>query len=755
MTFTGEGRPIPNVQISSLGFDVRSDANGYFHLPKDSGKIVLHFSHPVYFYPSLVVSIPMDDTLRIVMHKYLIHSESVVISASRNEEKRMDSPVSVQTLDDRVFTVSQSLSLAEGLSFSPGLRTENNCQNCGFNQVRINGLGGAYSRILLDGRPIFGPLMGVYGLEFLPTEMMERVEVVRGGGSALYGAGAVAGIVNIVTRQPLFPEFHVNYRQSWTGFSMPESAVSAFGAYVLPDERFGVSGFGVFRARAPFDANGDGFSERTRLTTAAGGAKFFLQPKSGRRLTLDVFSLHENRRGGSDFSLPPHLARTAEALIHTSIGSSLAYEHLSNDLRRRWAVYVAVQYLVRNSYYGNVLMIMDGRDPYGLARDGSYAGGIQYSSRLGPNDWATVVVGTEAHRNDVSDRTGGVLVAGRPRTLRQIADNAGVYALFEPKIGSRFTLQAGVRADVSFLAAHDGIYRFGEKRSFFVVNPRFSAIYKATAWMRVRTGYGMGFRPPLAFDEDLHLAVVAGEVQSRRLAPNLSPELSHSLNAELVFTPKFGRLSMELGIDGFYTRLLNVFAYTVVEPDVWEKRNQNGAHVWGGSVRTFAALGDKIWGEINFTLLRARYDVPVDWGGQNPESRFLRTPELYGSAAFGFNALKTLSVSLTAILTGPMLAPRFSPFDHGDVPDDEPYRHLLPTRTEILRTPVFLDIHPKVAYRFSVFRKLFYLEPYVGVFNIFNAYQLDFGYGVYRDPSYVYGPERPITPYLGLKTGWN
>ena len=87
----------------------------------------------------------------------------------------------------------------EGLAFQPGLRTETYCHACGFSQVRINGLNGAYSQILIDNRPIFSALNGVYGLEQLPSSMLARVEVVRGGGSSLYGSNAIAGTINIIT----------------------------------------------------------------------------------------------------------------------------------------------------------------------------------------------------------------------------------------------------------------------------------------------------------------------------------------------------------------------------------------------------------------------------------------------------------------------------------------------------------------------------------------------------------------------------
>ena len=102
----------------------------------------------------------------------------------------------------KLFETVNSTDLAKSLNFQSGLRVENNCQNCGFQQVRINGLDGPYTQILIDSRPIFSALSGVYGLEQIPANMIERVEVMRGGGSALFGSSAIAGTINIITKEP-------------------------------------------------------------------------------------------------------------------------------------------------------------------------------------------------------------------------------------------------------------------------------------------------------------------------------------------------------------------------------------------------------------------------------------------------------------------------------------------------------------------------------------------------------------------------
>ena len=124
----------------------------------------------------------------------MVALDQIVVSASRTAVTRRKSPGLVQVMTSELIEQAQAVSLADALPFQPGVRVENNCQNCGFSQVRINGLDGNYSQILMDSRPVFSALAGVYGLEHIPANMIDRIEVLRGGGSALYGSSAVEGL---------------------------------------------------------------------------------------------------------------------------------------------------------------------------------------------------------------------------------------------------------------------------------------------------------------------------------------------------------------------------------------------------------------------------------------------------------------------------------------------------------------------------------------------------------------------------------
>ena len=154
--------------------------------------------------------------MHFVMEEESIMTDEVVVSANRNETSRKVAPVVVNVMSNKLFEIVNSTDLAKSLNYQSGLRVENNCQNCGFPQVRINGLEGPYSQILINSRPVMSALSGVYGLEQIPTNMIERVEVVRGGGSALFGANAVGGTINIITKDPVRNSFQVAFYQCRT-----------------------------------------------------------------------------------------------------------------------------------------------------------------------------------------------------------------------------------------------------------------------------------------------------------------------------------------------------------------------------------------------------------------------------------------------------------------------------------------------------------------------------------------------------------
>lgn len=200
-----ENIPYATVLIVGSGQGTVSNEEGQFEFKNlPAGKYTLRVSAVGYKTQEKAIEVNKDFTavVHFQMEEESFMTDEVVVSANRNEVSRKAAPVVVNVMSAKLFEMVNSTDLAKTLNYQSGLRVENNCQNCGFPQVRINGLEGPYSQILINSRPVISALSGVYGLEQIPVNMIERVEVVRGGGSALFGANAVGGTINIITKDP-------------------------------------------------------------------------------------------------------------------------------------------------------------------------------------------------------------------------------------------------------------------------------------------------------------------------------------------------------------------------------------------------------------------------------------------------------------------------------------------------------------------------------------------------------------------------
>lgn len=329
---TENSLPYATVLIVETGAGTVTDADGYFKLKKvPAGKYTLKVNSVGYAQQTKEVNVSNEYTVDVhfVLSEETIMTDEVVVSANRNETSRKLAPVVVNVMNNKLFEMVNSTDLAKSLSYQSGLRVENNCQNCGFPQVRINGLEGPYSQILINSRPVMSALSGVYGLEQIPVNMIERVEVVRGGGSALFGANAVGGTINIITKDPVNNSFQVSTNMSNLGGKSWEQYMGANASLVSSDNTYGIALYQSYRNRNPYDADGDGFSELGKLNMNTFGLRAYYRPTHFSRISLEYHTTNEFRRGGSNFNLQPHEADICEQTKHIINSGGLTYDVFS------------------------------------------------------------------------------------------------------------------------------------------------------------------------------------------------------------------------------------------------------------------------------------------------------------------------------------------------------------------------------------------------------------------------------------------
>ena len=319
-----------NIVIKATTIGTTTDASGHYLLKNlPEGEFTLEVKALGYKAVSKEVALKKGKTMEVnfEIEEDHIALDGVVVSANRSETSRRTAPSLVNILDGKAFTVTNSPTLAQGFNFQPGLRVENNCQNCGFTQVRINGLDGAYSQILIDSRPVFSALSGVYGLEQVPANMIERVEVMRGGGSALFGSSAIAGTINIITKEPLRNSGEINHTiQSIGGSSSIDNNTSVNASLVTDNRKLGLYLYGQNRNRDGYDHDGDGFTEVPKLKAKTIGLRSYLKTGTYSKLSFEYHHMEEFRRGGDLLDRPAHEAFIAEQLEHSIDGGGIKFD---------------------------------------------------------------------------------------------------------------------------------------------------------------------------------------------------------------------------------------------------------------------------------------------------------------------------------------------------------------------------------------------------------------------------------------------
>lgn len=637
----------------------------------------------------------------------------VHVAAERRDARLRDAPVRTEVVSRAFVEQTGARNLADAVEYTTGVRVENNCQNCNFSQVRLLGLEGPYTQILIDGQPTLSSLAQVYGLEQVPARMIERLEVTKGGGSALFGPGSVGGVINVVTREPSTRGAQLD---TSVGFSHGQPTTSTSGAldWVTRDTRGLLTAYGQRDRTDPVDLTGDGFTEVTRRALDAGGVRAHRVMLDARgRLTFDASALRESRRGGNALDRPPHEADIAEAIDTEREAATLTWLHTPTG-RTDYRLTVSAARTRRDSYYGT------GRDPFAYG---------DTDSRLGVAD---LLVNRYLSRHVLSggaQLTAERLVDRQPgygRALDEQYRQVGVFVQDEWTFRPGWQLLTGARVD-----------RHSAVESAQVL-PRAALRVSPRPALDIRVSYAQGLRAPQIFDEDLHISSVGGDARVVLVDPDLAPERSTNWMAGVEWKPSVAGGQALIEINGFHTRLRDQFHLREddrPETDVREflKTNFGGAAVRGVEANAGWGRGDDVILQGGLVVQRSTRDMPdPDFGSL----RFFRTPEIYGNASLTIKEHLPVDVFAGLRMTGPMLAPHFA----GAIPEDR-----------LEHTPAFVQMDLSISR--VIVRAPVPMSLTMTVRNVTDSYQRDLDQGPLRDAGYVYGPRLPRTWVLSLRVG--
>jgi len=719
-----------NISIKGTTYSTATDNSGHYYFKNlKPGTYIVKVSGLGYKSTEKEVSVEKNKSveLNFEVDEDILMTDEVVVTGNRNETNRKETPVIINLITPELIDNTNSVCLAQSLNYSPGLRVENNCQNCGFQQVRINGLEGPYSQILIDSRSVFSTLAGVYGIEQIPVNMIERVEIMRGGGSALFGSNAIAGTINIITKEPFYNTFTLSNNYSSIGGKTPDNTLNLNGALVTEDRKAGISFFGMLRNRKPYFDNEDEFSELGKINQTTFGLRTYYKTSETSKLELEYHHINEFRRGGNLFEKEPHETDITEQTEYRINGGSLDFKVFSRDLSRKLNLYTSLQLINRDSYYGA------GKDPnaYGRTDDITSVSGVQFTNYIkrllfSPSE---LTAGFEYTYGDLEDE-----MKGYSRLIKQKVNIGGIFVQNEWKAGN-ISFLLGIRADKHNLI-NDAI-----------LSPRANIRYTLMNDYIFRLSYSTGYRAPQTFDEDLHITAVGGNVVLMQLAENLQPEYSKSISGSIDVFKQIGSVSFNFLAEGFYTKLDDAFILQEIGADtsgniILERRNGEGATVKGINLEAKIVPSRLLNFQAGFTIQSSEYSKPFQWSEDSTTAlvdKLLRSPNSYGYLNITLTPFENFSSAITGIYTGSMLVPHYAGYISND---------------RLENTESFFTLNLKLTYDLKVSNN-YKIQLFSGIENIFNSFQKDFDKGEFRDAGYMYGPSMPRSYFAGLKIGIN
>ncbi len=727
--------PFANIMLEGINLGVSADEEGNYLIE----------SVPLGTYDIIISSIGMlseKSKVEIKMGLNVIDFNlqpsnyslnQVVVTGTKTFKKRTNSAVIVNVIGARQLENVKACNMAEALNFQTGIRTEMDCQTCNYTQLRMNGLSGGYSQILINGRSIFSPLTGLYGMEQIPSNMIDRIEIVKGGGSSLYGSSAIGGIVNLITKLANKNEFSFGYDYNIIDRVTNDKIIYGNATVVADNKNAGASIFFNNRERDWFDYNDDNYSELSLIKDNTFGAHFFFLPSSNQKIEMNMGSIYEYRYGGEMITTPAHFALQAEERVHNIFLGNIDYQLKFNDGASSLISYMAGQQTRREHYTGVRPGSSDSADvahlvnpPYGTSLNTTKQLGFQlnhsYDKFIGTN---TFTLGSEYISDDVVDE-----ISAYNYLIDQKVQNIGVFLQSDWSLTRKINLLSGARFDKHSLL--DNI----------IMSPRISLLYKLKDNTQFRMSYSTGFRAPQSFDADLHIAFAGGGVSMIKLADDLKEERSKSLSASFNYDKATPHYVYGFTFEGFFTSLDDAFFQDPVGEnefgEIFVKRNGSGAVVKGLSLDFRCNFDQKLQFESGLTLQQSLYHEGVNYSDMLPAKReFLRTPGKYGYATINYLPSKRIDVSINLVHTGRM-----------------ELVHLAGSPNQVIdeykTSETFNVMGLKATYIQRVNQIGVTIGYSLGVKNLLNSYQSNFDSGKNRDSNFIYGPSNPRIIFFSL-----
>lgn len=761
-----DGKHIPHATITVKGTNLRTkcDDRGHFILSDiPAGTHTVVASHDGFSEQEM--ELLMEQNKRtgafFLLEEDALELNQVVVTGTRTQHYLKNVPIRTEVLTSQAITNKNAQNLFEALEGVAGVRVEQQCQACNFSMVRMQGLGAEHTQVLIDGEPIYSGLAGVYGLQQIGTNDIDRLEIVKGAGSALYGSSAVAGAINIITKEPTFKPYvnadvqfgnwgHKTYNAS-AGMRRNKIGVNIF-AQRLEADAVDKTQDGMTRSEVKHK---DGISDRVKsqLNNIGMGLYFFSPLAQSDKLTLRVKAMEEFRAGGilvDDTYLNPYTEGT-ENIKTNRLSADMNYT-LPIGSKSTFNIAAAYVYHKRNATNDTFLRSYkdshDGENPsvdimrpY-LAKEKTFTPSMSFTTTMGSH---TLLLGAQGSFTRLRE-SGLYCIDDEENTeyygtaytslSKKHANEIGFFVQDEwTNVLPGLTVVPGMRLDIHKSGeeydSDEKVFNGTFPKTNFektVVAPRLAIKYDIDPKLVLRANFGTGFRAPYGFSEDLHLCSGSPRVWK---SSTLNGERAISLNLSADYYGKNVQVSLNL----FRTNLYDKIEFSSADENIkklgytYQWQNIDDAYVQGIEIGTKIKIARNMKTGINWTLNQGKYNhARNDWKGTEYEndSRFIsRFPMMTGDISLDYTP-GSWTFSMTGSLQGKMYIDYYA--------EDE-------TNSKIKKTPTFMLFNCRIAKQLGNA-----FTVYTGGKNIFGYIQDE---KHTDDAAFMYAPVFGATWYVG------
>ncbi|MBS1977375.1 MAG: TonB-dependent receptor [Bacteroidetes bacterium] len=564
---TGESLPGANVRAEGTNKADAADPNGIVELKDLPGKeVTLKVTYVGYQDSTAVVSLPYPgEVFNIALHPAEEELEEVIVSSTRTNRRIEDLPLKVEVLGLEEMDEESTLvpgNIASILGDLAVITIQRTNPINGNDAIRMQGLDPQYTLIARDGLPLYGGFSGSLGVLAIPPLDLKQVEIIKGSVSTLYGGGAIAGMINIISRQPTEKTQGTILMNAST---LKERNINTFWSGKL-SKKVGYTLFAGANLKSAIDVNNDGFSEIPEHEDYIFHPRFFFDFSTNSKLNVGWSTTIDNRKTGdmkaiTEQPTPAHSYLRTEKTLRNVL--DVEYTHFTSP-RNLISFKTALSAFTRDLSY-----------PYREYPDFRYKG-LQYSSYSEVSDRAllgkhTLVVGANLITESLR-RQSDVIV---PLTDYDFV-TVGAFIQDDWEVSPKFTIETGMRLD------HQNI------KGFFPL-PRIALFYKPSDKLSVRLASGAGYRAPSILAQSDPTPYTVNN------AASVASEHSVGVNADINYNTHLGEVEVSLNQAFYYAQVTNplrVVTDTLAQRAYLENQNYSGKTL---GTDTYAQMTWKQW----------------------------------------------------------------------------------------------------------------------------------------------------------------